>query len=293
MTMGALTENPRARQAPEEEVRFWCPASSDPMEFVCASLGSGRVPLHLHEEWQFAVVTAPATLAVSPSQRYLVQPGVVTAVAPFQVHAEVRSTGAPVRWHALYVASEDVTRAFRTVSGETEALPCFREPLVPDPAAAAELVALDCASETGILIGDEFVTEAYEWLLRLLRRHASSAAAPTPRPVERVRTYLHAHVTEAVTLATLATVARLNASYLVRSFGKSVGLPPHRYHAQLRVARAARLLAQGTPATWVAYDCGFADQAHLCRRFKEVYGLTPGGFRAQHRGHVVSRVRAA
>jgi AraC-like DNA-binding protein len=31
----------------------------------------------------------------------------------------------------------------------------------------------------------------------------------------------------------------------------------------------------------VAYECGFADQSHLSRRFKESHGLTPGSFEAQ------------
>ena len=55
------------------------------------------------------------------------------------------------------------------------------------------------------------------------------------------------------------------------------------YHTQVRLARARRLLAEGRPASWVAYECGFADQSHLTRRFKESYGMTPGAFRAKHR----------
>ncbi len=40
-------------------------------------------------------------------------------------------------------------------------------------------------------------------------------------------------------------------------------------------------VAEGKSATWVAYECGFADQSHLSRRFKECHGLTPGSFQAQ------------
>jgi AraC-like DNA-binding protein len=51
----------------------------------------------------------------------------------------------------------------------------------------------------------------------------------------------------------------------------------------VRLARARRLLAQGKSATWVAHECGFADQSHLTRRFKACHGLTPGAFQAQSR----------
>jgi AraC-like DNA-binding protein len=63
-----------------------------------------------------------------------------------------------------------------------------------------------------------------------------------------------------------------------------VGLPPKSYHFQVRLARARQLLAEGRPATWTAYECGFADQSHLTRRFKEFYGLTPGAFQRQFQG---------
>jgi AraC-like DNA-binding protein len=51
----------------------------------------------------------------------------------------------------------------------------------------------------------------------------------------------------------------------------------------VRLARARRLLAEGRSATWVAHECGFADQSHLSRRFKECHGVTPGTFQAQYR----------
>jgi hypothetical protein len=49
------------------------------------------------------------------------------------------------------------------------------------------------------------------------------------------------------------------------------------------LAHSRRLLAEGKSAIWVAYECGFADQSHLSRRFKECYGLTPSAFQTQYR----------
>jgi AraC-like DNA-binding protein len=81
----------------------------------------------------------------------------------------------------------------------------------------------------------------------------------------------------------VGAIAGVTSSHLVRSFSRAVGLPPRSYHAQVRLARARRLLAEGKSPTWVAYECGFADQSHLSRRFKECHGVTPGAFQAQYR----------
>jgi AraC-like DNA-binding protein len=85
-------------------------------------------------------------------------------------------------------------------------------------------------------------------------------------------------------------IGGIAASHLVRSFSREVGLPPKRYHAHVRLAFARRLLAEGRSATWVAHECGFADQSHLSRRFKQCYGITPGAFQAQCQGRQVAEV---
>jgi AraC-like DNA-binding protein len=61
-------------------------------------------------------------------------------------------------------------------------------------------------------------------------------------------------------------------------FTKQVGLPPHVYLNQVRVNRAKQLLADGQPIALVAYETGFADQSHLTRHFKRLFGLTLGQY---------------
>jgi hypothetical protein len=65
---------------------------------------------------------------------------------------------------------------------------------------------------------------------------------------------------------------------MVRTFTRQIGLPPHAYLNQVRVNRAKQLLANGEPIALVAYETGFADQSHLTRHFKRLFGLTPGQY---------------
>lgn len=135
----------------------------------------------------------------------------------------------------------------------------------------------------GTIAGPEFLTRVANWLEQFLLRHAEVNVAPQRMPpVERARAYLQNRPTQSVTLPEVGAVAGVTVSHLVRSFSRTVGLPPKSYHAQVRLARARRLLAEGKSATWVAYECGFADQSHLSRRFKECHGVTPGTFQAQY-----------
>ncbi|HEY7479528.1 MAG TPA: AraC family transcriptional regulator [Gemmatimonadales bacterium] len=271
--------------ASDDAVRFWRSAPEVSSPIVCAYLQAGRPVPHVHEEWQFAVAEIPARLSLGAFRRHTARESDVTVVAPYDVHAEEGAIGSMPRWRALYVAPSLVDRLYREVTGGSQlAVPRFASPVLADPAAAGELRALLLASEEGGISGGEFVESIRRWLEQLLRRHAVAAAAPGRlSAVERARTYLQERPTEPVRLQEVGAAAGVTVSHLVRSFSIATGLPPRSYHAQVRLARAQRLLAEGKPATWVAYECGFADQSHLSRRFKESLGLTPRAFQAQVR----------
>jgi AraC-like DNA-binding protein len=234
--------------------RYWKPAN----DFLCAELEPGGAPSHLHDEWQFAVPSQAAVLLLGAYSHAPVRAGDLAVVRPYDVHGE----SARDSWSVLFVAR-------RLISLD---LPSH---IVPDPTAGAELTALLQQSREGLLQGSAFEAAALGWVERLSGRMAAGPApkrARRPRPaVERARAQLIQHPAEPLRLE----------SHLVRAFSLDVGLPPRSYQAQVRLALARRLLAEGKSATWVAYECGFADQSHLSRRFKESFGLPPGMFQAQ------------
>ena len=92
------------------------------------------------------------------------------------------------------------------------------------------------------------------------------------------RDYLEAHYAERVHLSLLAGVCGVSPFHLIRIFRRAVGVPPHAYLKQLRVARAMAMLQDGAPVARIAYACGFSDQSHLTRAFKSTYGFPPGAY---------------
>jgi AraC-like DNA-binding protein len=123
-------------------------------------------------------------------------------------------------------------------------------------------------------------------LASLLSALLDLAAHEEPRPpiltpaVARTREALHERFAEEVPLEQLAELAGMSKCHLVHLFHKEVGLPPHAYQIQLRVARARVLVAAGVPLAEVATMTGFADQSHLTRLFKRVVGMPPGQYAA-------------
>jgi AraC-like DNA-binding protein len=92
---------------------------------------------------------------------------------------------------------------------------------------------------------------------------------------------LHERFADELRLDGIARAVAMSKCHLVHLFHKEVGLPPHGYQIQLRVAHARRLVASGTPIAEVASLTGFADQSHLTRLFKRIVGVPPGQYAAR------------
>lgn len=115
----------------------------------------------------------------------------------------------------------------------------------------------------------------------LVRRHGGARTrAPEidePRLVRTAREILHTCFADPArsSLDALAAQADVSAFHLVRAFTRTIGMSPHQYVIQLRIARARELLAAGTPPSIVAAMTAFADQSHLTVQFKRHVGITP------------------
>jgi AraC family transcriptional regulator len=85
------------------------------------------------------------------------------------------------------------------------------------------------------------------------------------------------HLTADIEVAELAGLVRLSPHYFSLVFRQAVGVSPHQYILQQRVAEARRLLsAGGMTLAELAFHLGFADQSHFSRAFRKVTGTTPG-----------------
>ena len=98
------------------------------------------------------------------------------------------------------------------------------------------------------------------------------------RRLHRARDYMHAHLERDLPLEEIAAAAALSPHHFLRRFRAVFGQTPHAYLMQARVERAKELLRRGDGIAEAAYGAGFADQAHLTRRFKGFVGVTPREF---------------
>jgi AraC-like DNA-binding protein len=97
--------------------------------------------------------------------------------------------------------------------------------------------------------------------------------------VERVQTHINHSIRESLSVKALAEEIGICPRHFRRLFRRAKGMTPQEYLWSRRTAYAKTLLAGGRHnVSEAAAEAGFADQAHLNRRFRKVYGVAPGVF---------------
>jgi AraC-like DNA-binding protein len=118
----------------------------------------------------------------------------------------------------------------------------------------------------------------------VLARQAGVAPARGATPaIARARQRLDDDPADDPGLAGLAAEAGLSRFQLLRGFARELGLTPHAYLVQRRLALARSLIDGGAAIADAAAQAGFADQSHLTRLFRRCWGYTPSDY-AKSRG---------
>jgi len=81
-----------------------------------------------------------------------------------------------------------------------------------------------------------------------------------------------------VPIEQIASMACLSLRQFERVCKDRIGLPPKLFARLTRFSKAYRIRENTPHLSWtrIAYECGYFDQMHLIRDFKEFAGVTPG-----------------
>lgn len=156
-------------------------------------------------------------------------------------------------------------------------LPAIRPMAAPLAAAQARAIRGDA------LAAEESAVALAEAVVRNVSGEAALDPAPSARDQRRlsaVLRYIEERSREALDLDRLAGLARMSKYHFLRVFRRAIGITPHQFLLERRLARAAAALrSSAAPVAAVAYDEGFGDLSTFNAQFRRAFGATPLEFR--------------
>ena len=92
--------------------------------------------------------------------------------------------------------------------------------------------------------------------------------------------YINTHLGENLSLKAMADELHISQYHFCRLFKQSTGMSPHHYLMQQRLDQAKQLLKlPELTVTYIAIECGFANQSHFAKYFRRYTGVSPTQFR--------------
>ena len=130
-----------------------------------------------------------------------------------------------------------------------------------------------------IIAADEFSNLSIHLLLLNLIHNAGKykTIRYLPSWVNIVKDQLHENWNRSISLQTLADEANIHPVTISKYFPKYFSCTLGQYMRKLKIERSLALVkSPDATLAGVAYECGFADQSHFIRTFKQLTGFLPG-----------------
>lgn len=178
----------------------------------------------------------------------------------------------------IHLSAEWLNKLYETSDGQLPQLG-FKWPVIHNPLLAQKLFTLHRLHETpGCPLQAESAMTEFVVDLACASSGQREYVLPEKSYAKRCKLvidYLRENFDRNPSLTDLSTLVQMNPFVLLRQFKKEIGVTPHDYLRAYRVTRSKELIRSGMPLADVAASCGFADQSHFNRQFKDKLGISP------------------
>ncbi|HEY1727018.1 MAG TPA: helix-turn-helix transcriptional regulator [Candidatus Baltobacteraceae bacterium] len=126
----------------------------------------------------------------------------------------------------------------------------------------------------------EMIMEGLAYELTGMALHAEGSGGGSRRRALNARAFIRSSLRYPVSLTVLSNQIGVSRATLYRDFKSAFGYTPGDFLRQTRLTAAATLLRKTKmPVSEISAACGFFDQCHFGRSFRETWGVSPSAYR--------------
>ncbi len=244
---------------------------------------------HCHDYLTVILVTKGGVQIDIDRARYAVAAGQFVVIGAHQVHAARPIDGLGWEMRSLHLPPGLLFEDQASGNGSDRTIGFLKPVQDADGPAGPLFFEMHQCSETDRQPAPQ--GEGIQAFIDCLRRNLSAfhpktvVRRPVDTDLQRAKDLIGEAAFDNTLIEFIAKEVGMSSYALIRRFRRSYGFSPHAWRIQMRANEAARLLRKGTALVEVAATCGFADQPHMARVFKKVFGVTPGQYRLLRHGY--------
>lgn len=258
--------------------------------FHLRDVGVEEMEFHYHEFDKVVIFLSGTASYIMEGRSYFLEPWDVLLVSHHLIHKPVIDPNAPYERVVIYLdpgfirshstKDADLSSCFRLARQRQFAL--MRPEGEQRIRLQSLLTNLEQALEDRGFGGDLLARTCFLQMLihlnrTMVRDHTDrdkSASRHDPK-IEQALSYINEHLSEDLSVDTLAGQAYISKYHFMRRFKELTGCSVHQYVTQKRLLAAARLLRSGVSAQNACARCGFQDYSAFQRSFRRQFGMTP------------------
>lgn len=242
--------------------------------------------LHNHSMYELEYYLSGNVVYMVNGTRYEIQPGSLLLIAPAVSHRLLIDTDAEYERHIMYISAFN-TQSYLAKLAE-QCLPVIENQQTKVLYYAPEYVkdllfpledmnrCANSKDETVHKLLPVFAQTILSKILILSRTfEPTQYSIGKDHTLDLIKEYLILHLSDRITLQSVADRFNLNKDYCNRIFHKSTGMSIMQFLKYNRIIYARQLLSDGIPVSDVAAMVGYTDYSNFYKAYKSITGRIP------------------
>jgi len=247
--------------------------------YIQNNFESGVFNRHFHEEYSIGLICNGSHSFSTKERKYTIQKDIIRIINPYELHSTHESSWSYIN----FMPTIDLLNTVASDMSMNNVEKDYRvfKPVIDDSIAVMRFRSLFFALEEN---NDSFSIESsvIEFFSYLINRHSIESLEriehnrkATPNLMRALEYINEFYCDSNISLAEVSQIAELSKFHFIRQFKKIFGVTPAYYLKIKRINKAKKLLMQNAPLSQIAYACGFFDQSHFTKTFREFFGYPP------------------
>ncbi|MCF6172224.1 MAG: AraC family transcriptional regulator [Campylobacteraceae bacterium] len=228
---------------------------------------------HFHNTYSISLITKGECNFCIEGTKFTATKGLVRVINPYEIHEIYDSSWEHINLVLTAYFMQSITKDMKpTCRGGNV---CFST-ITEDKKLAQDLQNLYSSRNH-----QEISTQTKRIIRHMVQKYSYQDFDRTALHVEKSRlknaiSYMYQNANNLeITLDEIASCVQISKYHFLREFKKEFGLTPYQYIQNIKINNARRMLYLDVSLSEIAQECGFFDQSHFIKTYKNYFGHTP------------------